>query len=182
MSTATSPYSSKGRVVARTVSAALAKDRRKLRMFFQTRATVKGPYAPLWSADVAQRIDWVKEGIPSAVLVVMASDMQVPREKLLFWSRISRATATRKLQAGAALSADEGERALGLARLIGQVTHVVQESGNPEGFDAATWTADWLEQPNPALGGKAPGQYMDTADGRELVSSLIARMQSGAYA
>ena len=80
------------------------------------------------------------------------------------------------------MSADEGERALGLARLIGQVTHVVQESGNPEGFDAATWTADWLEQPNPALGGKAPGQYMDTADGRELVSSLIARMQSGAYA
>ena len=43
-------------------------------------------------------------------------------------------------------------------------------------------TAQWLEEINPALGGKAPGEFLDTADGRELVSRLIAQMQSGAYA
>jgi uncharacterized protein (DUF2384 family) len=56
------------------------------------------------------------------------------------------------------------------------------ESGEPEGFDAATWTANWLEEPNAALGGRAPGEFMDTADGRSLVAGLVAQMQSGAYA
>lgn len=59
---------------------------------------------------------------------------------------------------------------------------IVAESGTPDGFDAARWTADWLEEPNPALGGRPPGEFMDTADGRALVSGLVAQMQSGAYA
>ena len=83
---------------------------------------------------------------------------------------------------GETLSQDESERALGIARLVGEVQKVVSESGNPEGFDAARWTADWLEEPNEALGGRPPGEFMDTADGRDLVSGLVAKMQSGAYA
>jgi uncharacterized protein (DUF2384 family) len=39
-----------------------------------------------------------------------------------------------------------------------------------------------LERPNKALGSKAPGEFMDTADGRALVAGLVAQMQSGAYA
>jgi hypothetical protein len=34
----------------------------------------------------------------------------------------------------------------------------------------------------PALDGKAPGELMDTVDGRALVSDLLAQQQSGAYA
>ncbi|MEO8250054.1 MAG: antitoxin Xre/MbcA/ParS toxin-binding domain-containing protein [Burkholderiales bacterium] len=88
----------------------------------------------------------------------------------------------RKIKEGDVLSQDESERALGVARLIGQVQKIVSESGNLERFDAAGWTAQWLEEINPALGGKAPGEFLDTADERELVSRLIAQMQSGAYA
>jgi uncharacterized protein (DUF2384 family) len=79
------------------------------------------------------------------------------------------------------LSQDESERALGIARLIGLVEKIVGESGEPAGFDAARWTAAWLERPNNALGGKTPGDFMDTADGRALVAGLVAQMQSGAY-
>ena len=80
------------------------------------------------------------------------------------------------------LSQDESERALGITSLVGQVQKIVSESGSPDGFDAARWTADWLEEPNDALGGRAPGEFMDTSDGRALVSGLVAQMQSGAYA
>jgi uncharacterized protein (DUF2384 family) len=79
------------------------------------------------------------------------------------------------------LSQDESERALGIARLIGLVEKIVGESGEPAGFDAARWTAAWLERPNNALAGKTPGDFMDTADGRALVAGLVAQMQSGAY-
>ena len=130
----------------------------------------------------ADRIDLVKEGVPARLLITLAGDMHVSRERLYAWLGIARATANRKVKADEALSQDESERALGIARLVGQVEKIVGESGDAAGFDAAQWTAAWLQQPNPALGGKAPGGFMDTADGRALVSGLIAQMQSGAYA
>lgn len=139
-------------------------------------------YRAVADASRSERIDMVRQGVPARLLVTLASDMHVPREQLYGWLGIARATANRKLKAGQLLSQDESERALGIARLVGQVQALVRESGQPEGFDAAQWTAAWLQRPNPALGGRAPGDYMDTADGRELVAGLVAQMQSGAYA
>jgi uncharacterized protein (DUF2384 family) len=69
-----------------------------------------------------------------------------------------------------------------MVRLVGQVQAMVNESGNPKGFDAAKWLAQWMEQPIPALGGKNPASMMDTAEGQAVVSSLLAKMQTGAYA
>jgi uncharacterized protein (DUF2384 family) len=51
-----------------------------------------------------------------------------------------------------------------------------------DGFPAAKWVAQWLKQPQPALGGKPPKSYLDTADGRDMVRNLLAQMESGAYA
>ena len=81
-----------------------------------------------------------------------------------------------------ALSQDEGERVLGMARLVGLVETIVHESGNAEGFDAARWVARWLERPHPALAGRRPAELMDTAEGREILFKLVGQMQSAAYA
>ena len=77
--------------------------------------------------------------------------------------------------------ADEGSRALGIASLIAKVRTMVEESGEPEGFEAAKWVARWLDRPLPALGGQRPDELMDTPDGRALVSHIVDCMQSGAY-
>lgn len=144
---------------------------------------VSGPgYQVYADASPVERIDWVRQGVPARLLVQLAEDMQVPRERLFGWLGIARATAQRKLRHDDRLGRDESERALGVARLVGQVERMVRESGDPSGFDAAQWTARWLQQANAALGGRTPGEFMDTADGRELVAGLIAQMQSGAYA
>lgn len=76
-------------------------------------------------------------------------------------------------------AANHEERVMFLVR---QVERIVAESGNPAGFDAAEWVVSWLKAPNAALGGRPPSEFMSTAEGRRLVSSLIAQMQSGAYA
>lgn len=110
------------------------------------------------------------------------SAWQVTRDQLYAWVGIPRATATRKLRLQGTLNQDESERVLGLARLIGHVQQIVAESGDDRDFDAGSWTAAWLSQPVPALGGRCPGEFVDTADGRELIAGLLARMQSGAYA
>lgn len=139
-------------------------------------------YLGYHDASNVDRIGIVKAGLPARLLTTLADDMHVPRERLYRWIGIARATANRKVKADEVLSQDESERALGIARLVGLVEKIVAESGEPAGFIAARWTASWLEQPNNALGGKAPGDFMDTADGRELVAGLVAQMQSGAYA
>jgi uncharacterized protein (DUF2384 family) len=70
---------------------------------------------------------------------------------------------------------------MALMVLLGQVEPMVADSGLASDFDVAAWTAKWLDSPQPALGGRRPADLMDTADGRSLVSDLLARMQSGAY-
>ena len=139
------------------------------------------PLAVLYAADTLERVEHVREGVPAALLEVMSEDMGMPKEKLYTALRLPRATVNRKLQAKQTLSPDESERVLGLARLVGQVEAMVRESGEPEGFDAARWLAEWLERPNPALSRKRPAEFLDTADGRVLVSDLLSRMSSGAY-
>jgi uncharacterized protein (DUF2384 family) len=88
----------------------------------------------------------------------------------------------RKVRENKRLSPDESSRVLGMARLVGQVQAMVEESGRPEGFDAAAWVARWLDRPLPALAGQRPAELMDTAEGQGIVANLAARMQSGAYA
>jgi putative toxin-antitoxin system antitoxin component (TIGR02293 family) len=139
-------------------------------------------YVTITEFSQLDRIGIVKTGLPARLLTMLANDMSIPRERLYAWLGIPRTTANRKVSKGETLSQDESERALGIARLVGEVQRVVSESGDPAQFDAARWTAEWLEEPNAALGGHAPGEFMDTADGRGLVSALVAQMQSGAYA
>lgn len=69
-----------------------------------------------------------------------------------------------------------------VAKLSAQVQAMVEESGRPAGFNAVEWVARWLEQPLPALGGRRPAELMETPDGQALISSLVARFQSGGYA
>jgi uncharacterized protein (DUF2384 family) len=89
---------------------------------------------------------------------------------------------TNEVEQDHTLSPGESERIIGLTRIVGQLEALIQESGNPEGFDAAAWMSCWLNDPVPALGGMRPIDLMDTVEGRVLVSRTLAKLQSGAYA
>ena len=95
---------------------------------------------------------------------------------------LSTATVNKKAKNGEALSPGESERVVGFARLVGQLEAMIQESGDPAGFDARAWMARWLTEPLPAFGGARPADFIDTMEGQALVSAALARMQSGAYA
>jgi len=142
----------------------------------------KATFAALYSASQMDRIQMVKEGVPSSFVAVLVSELDMSKERFYGIIGVARATVDRKVKTRTALDRAESEGVLAMARLIGQVEEMVRTSGNPEGFDAARWVADWLQQPLPALGGQCPADYMDTEEGRALVSGLVAQMQSGAYA
>ncbi len=71
---------------------------------------------------------------------------------------------------------------MAIAGLVPEAESLVRDSRGSEEFNAGRWVAAWLNQPLPALGGKCPGEFMHTADGRTLVANLLAQQRSGAYA
>jgi uncharacterized protein (DUF2384 family) len=95
---------------------------------------------------------------------------------------LSRATTSRKEKDAIVLSKDESERVLGIETLIGMAQTMVEQSGDPTGFDAARWVSAWLTKPLPALAGETPASYLHTFEGQKLVTELLAMSQSGAYA
>jgi putative toxin-antitoxin system antitoxin component (TIGR02293 family) len=136
----------------------------------------------LYRASTVERVNIVKRGVPAAYLMVLTTCMAIPKEKLYRTIGLMRATVDRKARERKVLNQDESERVMGIARLVGQAQSLVQESGGPENFDGAKWLAAWLDRPLPALDGRRPSEFMDTAEGRSLVSDLLAQQQSGAYA
>lgn len=148
------------------------------------------PSAPLIVADGAERyridpqarIALIRQGMPAATISQLASRMGVSKELLLSSLGLSRATISRKEKDASLLSKDESERVLGVETLLGMVQAMVEQSGDPRGFDAARWLAGWLTTPVPALAGETPASYLDTFEGQKMVGELLAMMQSGAYA
>lgn len=135
-----------------------------------------------FKADRLSVINTVKTGVSPIVLFDMADRMHRPRNSVMSTLGVAPATVKRKAADSTPLSSDDSSRVFGMARLIGQVESMVNESGDPKGFDAPGWVADWLDQPLPALGNRTPGEFMDTAEGQSLVSDLLAQSQSGAFA
>lgn len=138
-------------------------------------------FGTLHDTDVLRSVAWVKRGLPASLPGDVATRMGLSKERLYTMLGLARATVERRVREGRPLSPDEGSRVLGLARLVGQVQRMVEQSGRPEGFDAAEWTARWLDRCIPALGGMRPAELMDTAEGQGLVSTLLARAQAGSY-
>jgi len=136
----------------------------------------------LFRASVVDRVNIVKDGVPALYVNVLTARMGMPKDKFYRTIGLMRPTIDRKVRASKLLNPDESERVMGIARLVGQAQSLVQDSAGSQDFDAARWVAAWLDRSLPALSGKRPGEFMDTADGRTLVADLLAQQQSGAYA
>jgi len=139
-------------------------------------------FGDVYRADPSVRIFTIKSGVTADTFGRIARSMDLSKEQLGKTLGLPVTTVDRKVKSGEALTAEQGERLISVARLIGQVQAMVEQSGNPEGFDAAHWLGAWLDEPLPALGGDCPANLMDTAEGRSVVSNLLAMAQSGAYA
>ena len=136
----------------------------------------------IYRFDPQARIAVIRQGIPASMISSLSSRMGMSKESLLSCLGLSRATISRKEKDACVLSKDESERVLGVEALIGMVQTMVEQSGDPVGFDAARWASDWLTKPLPALAGATPASDMDTFEGQKRVAVLLSMSQSGAYA
>jgi len=134
---------------------------------------------PLASTD--QRVELIRAGVPAIVIEEIGGRLGMPKRRLYESLKFPRATIDRKIKEGGKLSPDQSERILGLQRLVQEVGHIVDESGDPAGFDAPAWVGRFLEAPWAVLGGRRPAEYMDTIEGQQLVINLLRRVQAGVH-
>jgi putative toxin-antitoxin system antitoxin component (TIGR02293 family) len=142
----------------------------------------KASFSAIYELSPLERADVVVRGVPAQLLERLAVELVLPKEKVYTLVGASRATVERKLKSNQVLNSADSEHAMGMARLVGQVQRVVQESGNLDGFDVGRWVAAFLDAPSAALGGRRPADLMRTSEGCAVVCALVSQMQSGAYA
>lgn len=149
-------------------------------------ATTRQPaglsYLAVYRASPLERINMIKRGIRAIEAKRIITELAIGQGAALKALSLSPATVNKKAKQDRTLSPSESERVIGIAKLVGQLEAMIQESGNPEGFDATAWMSRWLNDPLPALGGARPIDLMDTMEGQTLVSTALAQLQSGAYA
>ena len=75
------------------------------------------------------------------------------------------------------------QRSAAIVRLHDKVREMVSQSTHPDAasLDTATWLAAWLQVPQPALGGRAPQEMLDSPDGVDAVLRVLGAIQSGVY-
>lgn len=139
-------------------------------------------YIEIFRSSPQARIKMIRSGVKAGDAKQMITDLHFDQQALLRALNLKAATVNRKAARDEALSIEESERVLGIASLVGQLQAIVEESGDPEGFDATQWLSRWLREPLSALGGEKPLSILDTMEGQSLVADTLAKVQSGAFA
>ncbi len=135
------------------------------------------------AADPIQLIEIERKGVAGIFVKDLSRRMEIPAQRMFDILGVAKATAEKKVAAGELLTGNGGRAALGIARLLGIAKEIVENSTAAEarGFDSAKWLGQWLETPQPALGGRMPATLIDTPTGLEVVSKLLGAIESGAY-
>ena len=78
---------------------------------------------------------------------------------------------------------DTGRRSAALTRLHDKVREMASQSTHPAAasFDTAAWLATWLQVRQPALGGCAPDDLLDSQEGVDAVLRVLGAIQSDVY-
>lgn len=144
-----------------------------------------GPFrAMLRTAPLIERVQIERHGVPYQVVQGLLEEIGVSSSDFQRYVRIPKATYIKKMKERSFFAGTPGQSVVGLLDLINRVEDMLAaERDNPEarGFDVEKWVGEWIRRPQPALGGLAPVDLLDTPSGRESVLKVLGAMQSGAY-
>jgi len=139
-------------------------------------------FKDLFNASPVDRVSVIKAGVSARNLKLFVRELDVDQKVMFGALNLKTATVNRKAAKSQLLSIEDSERVVGLAKLVGQLEAMIEESGDPVGFNATEWLSTWLREPLPALGGGKPIDLLDTMEGQAIVARVLAQIQSGAYA
>lgn len=124
-----------------------------------------------------------RQGVTGDFLRDLSKKMELPAVRVFSMLGIPKATGEKWATTGSLVTGAGGFAMIGVAKLLGIVKTLIAISTAPEAgeFNSSKWLGAWLEQPQPALGGKRPADMIDTPTGLEVVTRLLGAIQSGTY-
>lgn len=126
----------------------------------------------LGSDDAVRVVRLVKAGFPYSRLARLQKATGMPWEKIARFVAISPRTLTRRQNEGR-LRPDESDRVLRASRIFEMTVELF------EGDTAAA--TQWLQLPQPGLGGEVPIEFASTDVGARELENLIARLEHGVF-
>jgi uncharacterized protein (DUF2384 family) len=71
----------------------------------------------------------------------------------------------------------------GMVKVLAKARAVVANSTAAEAttFDVESWLDEWIERPQPSLGGHRPIEFLDTPARTDIICRLLGAMESGSY-
>lgn len=137
----------------------------------------------MYEATPIQIVDIERRGVAGSFIVDLSERMDLPPSRVFAMLRVPKATAARKVAADEMVDGRAGQAAIGMVKLLGLAQAIVSDStaDGAESFDAVRWLGQWIERPQPALGGRKPADLLDTPTGVDMVMRLLGALQSGAY-
>jgi len=134
-------------------------------------------------ATPMQIVEIERQGVLGSFIKDLSRRMEIPSSRIFTILGVPRATAEKKAAAGERVAGRGGQAAIGMVKLLGIAQDIVANSTAREavGFDATRWLGQWIERPQPALGGRKPADLIDTPTGMEVVARLLGSIESGAF-
>lgn len=124
-----------------------------------------------------------RQGVQGAFIKDLSKRMDLATSRIFTILGVPKATAEKKAAAGELVTGRGGQAAVGMIKLLGIAQGIVENStaSQAKDFDAAKWLGQWIERPQPSLGGRKPADLIDTPTGVEVVARLLGSIESGAY-
>jgi len=123
------------------------------------------------------------QGVLGAFIDDLSKQMGLPSSRMFDILGVPKAKAWKKGATRMYIDGCAGQSALGIIKLLGIARAIVSNSTAEEAknFDSTRWLGQWIERPQPALGGRKPAELIDTPTGVKIVAKLLGSIESGAY-
>lgn len=134
-------------------------------------------------ATPMQLVEVERHGVKGRFIKDFSRRIGVSAVRLYEILGVPKATVEKRSTEGTEITGAGGQAAVAMAKLLAKAQEIVGNSTSPaaKDFDAAKWLGQWIERPQPALGGRKPAELIGTPTGVEMVSRLLGAIESGAY-
>lgn len=129
--------------------------------------------------DPIARIERERDGVPARIADALRHRMGMPASEFSRLLGIAQATFKKKVADDEPLTGRYGDAVADLGEILATASGVLPPE--QKDFDVPRWFTDWIDIPQPSLGGRKPADILDTPTGRALVKRLVGAFGSGAY-
>lgn len=154
-----------------------------IRIVYRRNTGVDAYVREISSATPMAIVEIERQGVQGVFIKDLSKRMDLTASRIFHILGVPKATAEKKAAAGELVTGRGGQAAVGMIKLLGLAQSIVENSKAPQArdFDAARWFGQWIERPQPSLGGRKPADLIDTPTGVEMVARLLGSIESGAY-